>query len=106
MYGVNMEIEGLINHALAAAMVEKSYIAQKMENVLAAIDFWREIQDINSNDQIKSSLSGITHVRQILGSESYMPELIKKSPHESLFYMGYPIKTIEFYIHLRQEVKD
>lgn len=96
-----MEIEGLINHTLAAALVERDYIAKKVADNKQHIAFWRSIKEIEANENIKQALQNITNIRQILGSESYMEYLIEQSPEEPLFYMGHPLKSIEFYLHLR-----
>lgn len=99
-----MEIEGIINHTLASALIEREYLAKQVAENQAHIAFWRDLQQINCNETVRLSLEGITHVRQILGSEMYMEDLIKKHPADPLYYMGYPLKTIEFYIHLKNEM--
>lgn len=97
-----MEIEGLINHTLAAALVERDYIAQQVRDNKSHIAFWESIRVINAHEEIKQRLEGITHIRQILGSEAYMDYMVRQSPDEPLYFMGFPLKTVEFYLHLRQ----
>lgn len=99
-----MEIEGLINHTLAGAMVERNFIAQKLVANKEHITFWRNVKQIHANEEVRARLESITHIRQILGSEEYMEYLIEQSPEEPLYYMGFPLKTIEFYIHLRDSM--
>lgn len=99
-----MEIEGLINHTLAAALVEREYIAKQLQENLAHIDFWKTVKLAHSHEELKHRLQGITHIRQILGSDDYMQHLIKKSVDEPLYFMGFPIKVIEFYLHLLSEM--
>lgn len=96
-----MEIEGLINHTLAASLVERNYIVQKLVANREHISFWQTVRKIHANEELKAKLQSITHIRQILGSEEYMEYLIEQSPDEPLFYMGFPLKAIEFYLHLR-----
>lgn len=97
-----MEIEGLINHTLAAALVEREYIAKQLTDNLAHIDFWKNIKLAHAHEELRHRLQDITHIRQILGSEDYMQYMIKKTFDEPLYFMGFPIKVIEFYIHLRE----
>ena len=99
-----MEIEGIINHTLASALIERNFIAQKLVSNKEHINFWNNVKTIHANEEIRNKLEGITHVRQILGSEEYMEYLIEQSPDEPLHYMGFPLKTIEFYIHLRDSI--
>lgn len=99
-----MEIEGLINHTLAAALVERNYITKQMADNQFHIDFWKSIKLAHSHEELNQRLQGISHIREILGSEDYMQFLIKKSVDEPLFFMGFPIKVIEFYIHLKGEM--
>ena len=99
-----MEIEGLINHTLAAALVERNYIAKTMADNLDHIEFWKTLKAVYAHDELNKRLESITHIREILGSEEYMNYLIKKNPEEPLLFMGFPIKVIEFYIHLKTEL--
>lgn len=99
-----MEIEGIINHTLAGALIERDYIAKMVADNQFHIAFWRTLKQIHAHEEVKQSLEGITHIRQILGSEHYMEHLIKKHPADPLHYMGFPIKSIEFYIHLKGEL--
>lgn len=96
-----MEIEGLINHTLAAAEVERSFIAKKAMDNKYHINFWEEVKRLHSNEDITSRLKNVSHIREILGSEDYMGYLIKKSIDDPLYFMGFPLKIIEFYLHLR-----
>jgi hypothetical protein len=96
-----MEIEGLINHTLAAALVERDYIAKKFLDNKNHIAFWESIRKIQAHEELKARLQGIEHIRQILGSEEYMYYMIRQEPDEPLYFMGFPLKAIEFYLHLR-----
>ena len=97
-----MEIEGLINHTLASALVERDYIYHKLLENKSHIDFWQSLREIHAHEELKHRLNGITHIRQILVSEEYMQVIIRNEPDEPLFFMDFPLKTIEFYLHLRE----
>lgn len=101
-----MEIEGLINHTLAALMVDRDFMAKKMLDNKDYILFWKNIKSIHANEEVKSKLNQVTHIRQILGSEEYMKDMIKYNPEDSLFFMGFPLKTIEFYLHLKDSIEN
>lgn len=100
-----MEIEGLINHTLASAILERNFIAQRMVANKEHITFWNSVKKIHTNEDIRSKLENITHIRQILGSEEYMEYMIQQDPEDPLEYLGIPLKTIEFYIHLRDSLE-
>jgi len=101
-----VEIEGIINHTLAGALVERDYIAQKVIANRIHINFWKDVQRLYANEDIRCRLEDVNHIRQILGSEDYMEYMIEKSPEEPLYYMGFPIKVIEFYIHLKESLRN
>lgn len=101
-----MEIEGIINHSLAAALVERDYIAKKVQENKEHINFWNNIKQLHANDEVRNSLEEVSHIRQILGSESYMQYLIEQMPDDPLYYKGFPLKTIEFYLHLRDSLNN
>lgn len=100
-----MEIEGIINHTLAAALVERDYIAKRVVDNKQHIQFWKNLQKIHANEFLQAKLENITHIRQILGSEEFMEYLIKQDVDAEIEFMGFSIKAIEFYLHLRDSIK-
>jgi hypothetical protein len=96
-----MDIEGLINHTLASYTIERQYIAKQLFDNKERIQFWEDVQAIHANESVQNALRGVTNIRQILSSENYMDYLIKKNVCEPLCFMDFPLKTIEFYLHLK-----
>jgi len=97
-----MEIEGLINHTLKAYDIEKSFANLRLLEAMENIKFWETVQAIHANEIIRELLKDVTHVREILGREDCIKELLR-SKDEIPSFRGFPLKTIEFYIHLKNE---
>ncbi len=100
-----MEIEGLINHTLASFVIEKDFIAKKVQENADCLRFWRNIKKIHINVPLRQKLHSITHIRELLGSEEYMEDMIRQESDKPLYFHGHPLKEIEFYLHLRDSIK-
>lgn len=99
-----MEIEGIINHVLRAAELERELLEIKITENDEHLEFWKNIKQIQAHEELKSRLERISHIRQILGSEDFMLDMIKQEPDAPSYFMGFPLKTIEFYLHMRDSL--
>lgn len=96
-----MEIEGVIQHSIAACIVKQLSLKDELSRCEQEIEKWKQIQQIHANEEIKNELNQVESVRYLISQPKYTLLFLPSEPEGPILFKGFALDTIQFYIDLK-----